>query len=70
VNIIFRELKAFKGGDIGIQIDIFGNCHLHRSIPKHNYQVIDKSDTDISNPASTENITDYVNEDSFIHMHS
>jgi hypothetical protein len=30
---LFREVKAFKGGDVGIQVDIFGNCYVHRAVP-------------------------------------
>jgi len=33
MNELFAEVKAFKGGDVGIQIDIFGNCYLHRALP-------------------------------------
>jgi hypothetical protein len=33
MNELFREVKAFKGGEVGIQIDIFGNCYVHRAVP-------------------------------------
>jgi hypothetical protein len=33
MNELFREVKALKGGDVGIQIDIFGNCYVHRALP-------------------------------------
>lgn len=35
MNELFAEVKAFKGGDVGIQIDIFGNCYVHRALPAY-----------------------------------
>lgn len=35
LDTLFSQIKALKGGDVGIQIDIYGNCYVYRSLPKY-----------------------------------
>lgn len=71
MNELFREVKAFKGGDVGIQIDIFGNCYLHRALPvyedaSHLLVYIDRSNA----AGDMESKPEMIYENNFICVHA
>jgi hypothetical protein len=71
VSELFAELKAAKGGDVGVQIDIFGNCFVHRSIPRYReFILFDKEPSNNSRIINTKYAPVDENEDNFICMHS
>ena len=71
MNELFREVKALKGSDVGIQIDIFGNCYVHRSLPVYDDTAHLPVYVKQSNMAeNAKGKPEIFNENSLIYMHA
>ena len=71
MNELFNEVKACKGGDVGIQIDIFGNCYVHRALPVYSDAVHLPVYVKQSNTAeNAKGKPEIFNENSLIYMHA